>query len=522
MKKFFRSGVLVFLFSFCMFLPPIHAGQQLAYPDLEPEISMDFKDADMKDILKLLSVQSGLNFIASGSIRDRKVTLYLDKVPLEQAMVRIFRANNLAYEFDRDANIFIVKDLGESSAHELITRVFYLTYATVSSSSIREEMKSEIASTSGAISQSGLGSTASASGSSSSGGGDKGKWTVEEDAGITKAVRQALSQDKDGKAIGTVIEDFRTNSLIISDLPSRMPVIAALIASLDKPVAQVMLEVEMLDVSKNLVDEMGFDWTNAASYAIQIASASRGFSFPFLPSNDKFTNQAFAMTPGTLSFPTNLKMVLDFLRTQTDTKYLARPRLLTLNNETAEIKIATNEVIGETVTYDDEGNASSRTAERSETGVMLRVTPQIDLDRGEILMFLTPKVVEAATSAFSDDYRDPETRQTKTLVKVKDGETVIVGGLIRNQLTNIETKLPFLGDIPVLGAMFRHKNKSKDIERELLVFITPRIIRDTADADIIRTPAQPLLPEREQSSLPAVVNRQVAINSSLNRYDSRN
>ena len=541
MSKKLGSGAFVFLFSFCLLLPRTQADSPpvgSSYPDLEPEISMDFKDAEMKDIMKVLSVQSGLNFIASGAVRDRKVTLYLDKVPLEQAMNKIFQANNLAYELDRDANIFIVKDLGEENEHDLITRVFYLKHATVSSSSIKEEMSAELSSSAGAASASGVGGTASSGGKSSE---EKGKWVIDKDTGITQAVRKMLTKDRDGKEVGIVIEDYRTNSLIVTDVPSKMPVIAALIASLDRAVPQIMLEVEILDVSKALVDKIGVNFANAGSFSMQVISAARRTTFPLsgfdpetgigdiakgLASSGHPTDQKF--TPGEVSFPTNLNVVLDFLNTQTDTKYLARPRILTLNNEPAEIKIATSQVVGEMVTVDQTtGRPVSSTPERQETGVFLRVTPQIDPDKNEILMFVLPKVVEAGPSSFvsainGQQFLDPETRGTKSLVRIKDGETIIIGGLIRNQKTQTNTKLPYLGDIPLLGSLFRHKNKSRDIERELLIFITPRIVRDGADADIAKMPAPAMGPAREQVSLPRGSTRQVAINSSLNRFDGTN
>jgi type II secretory pathway component GspD/PulD (secretin) len=437
-------------------------------------------------------------------------------------MVKIFKANKLSYEFDRDANIFVVKDIGAVDARDLITRVFNLKYATVSTSSLREEQAAEVSGSAGAASKEGL----SSSGGSSGGGKTGGKWEADKSAGITIAVRQLLSKESDGKEIGFVIEDFRTNSLIVTDMASNMPKIAALIATLDRPAAQVILEVEMLDVSKNVVDKLGVDWTNAGAFGMGIIPATHVSKFPFGSLAETFTGKSGVTTNddvGVLSF-NSLSLILDFLRTQTDTKYLARPRILTLNNETAEIKISTNEVIGETVTFSDTGAVNSRTAERTETGVMLRVTPQIDVEQGEILMFLTPKVIEAAESAFNGlggaSYRDPETRGTKSLVRVKDGETVVLGGLIRNQMAITETKLPFLSDIPVMGGLFRHKNKSRDVERELLIFITPKIVRDYAEQDLVRLSQPQDLPEREQGISTLGSSRQVVVNSSLNRFDS--
>lgn len=472
--------------------------------DTKTAISMDLQDANLKDVLKILSIQSGLNFLASGAVEDRQMTLYLDKVSVKQAMDKLFKANNLTYELEQDSNIFIVKDWGKPKI-ETVTKIFYLKHATVSSSSLKEEMKR----VSGATEE-GVGGKRS----------EGGKWTVEEKAGITEAVKKLLSK------YGSVIEDYRTNSLIVTDTPDRMPIVAQVIASLDIPAPQVMLEVEMLDVTKNTLEKIGLKFGDISSYpsmmAMTLTGAMRGTKFPFSglwPENDtgmpdrKGTDYT---APGTLSFATAYQTLLQFIKTQNDTKYLARPRLLTLNNETAEIKIATDEVIGEVLQYDNDGVLESRSADRTETGISLRVTPQINLDTGEITMFINPEVKEAATSSFSSSYRDPEARGTKSVVRVKDGETVILGGLIRNEFSQTITKLPILGDLPLIGFLFRHKNKDKDKQRELLVFITPHIIKET-DVESTQTKKVSLL-EREQS-LGLGFERQLAINTSLSNLE---
>lgn len=465
MKNNLKLVALISLFY--LFSPHLRAEEILPQLDTEATISMDFQEASLKDILKIFSVQSGLNFIASEAVQDKKITLYLEKVPVKETMDKLFKANNLSYEFDESSGIFIVKE-GIKPVVELVTKVFFLKYASVSSSSLREEMSRELA--------------------SSEGGADSGKWSKEKVSGITSIVKKVLSEQ------GSVVEDFRTNSLVITDLPSRMPFIAQVIASLDIPIVQVMLEVEMLDVSKNAVDQLGVNWPTTVAKL----------------DATKWSSEKWGPNIVTLI---DAQLTLDFLRTQTDTKTLARPRLLTLDNEPAEIKITTNEVIGETVTYDTStGAATSRTAERSETGVSLRITPQVNLENGEITMFLYPSVKEANTSAFGLGYRDPEERGTKTLVRVKDGETIIVGGLIRTEYTKIDTSLPILSDIPFLGALFRHKNTSRNKQRELLVFITPHIIKDK---NIAPTKIKKIALISQDPDL----KRQTAVNTSLNGFD---
>lgn len=511
-----KAKLFVVIFMPFLWLFPFQsgAGEESVFSDPKKTISMDFQDAGLKDILKVFSIQSGLNFIASEAVQERKITLYLDKVSIKEAMDKIFMANNLYYELDKDSNILIAKDRGKPQL-DLITRVFYLKYATVSSSSLKEEMSSQIIPTATTSSVSITGATATTGTTT----GTAGKWGVEKDAGITKAIKQVLS------SYGSVIEDYRTNSLVVTDMPTRMPIIAQTIASLDVPIPQVMLEVEMLDVSKNVVDKLGFDFSaNPITLILPGGFLRRGTEY-FIGTMARRKNEITSSgAAGSVVLGSTFGQALDFLRTQTDTKYLARPRLLTLNNETAEIKIITKESIGITTITEATTGTTNATPERFETGVLLRVTPQVNTETGEVTMFIYPQVSEATGGATltsggeSFIFRDPEIRSTKSVVKVKDGQTVILGGLIRNEFIRVTKKIPLLGDIPLIGALFRHQggDNDKNKERELLVFITPRIIKDTT-ADFASA-KKVFLPEREQTAV-STYGRRFSITSSLDNFE---
>ncbi|MCX5705547.1 MAG: hypothetical protein NTZ92_05785 [Candidatus Omnitrophica bacterium] len=543
MKSYLRSGLIIFLLAMFMPVSRLSADASLPRPDVEPAISMDFQDANLKDVLKVFSIQSGMNFLANEGVQDRKVTLYMDKVPLSEAMDNLFKANNLSYNMDQQARIFVVKDWGKPTV-ETVTKIFFLKNASVSSSSIKEEMSAGL--TGGitadfdpsAVSSSTATSSTSDSGSSSS----SGKWKVEEESGITYAIKKILSTN------GSLIEDYRTNSLIVTDIPSRMEVIMQVVATLDIPVAQVLLEVEMLDVSKNVVDQLGVQWpTTLASLTV---SGSKVTSFPF---GDKIgtSPQGGEIVPGPNQFgggwdfpswgaahfgPSIFTLIgstltFDFLTTQTDTKILARPRVMTLNNETAEIRIAVKESIGQDTSTTSTGGTGNTTsaAERYWTGVILRVSPQINVDAGEITLFVYPSVATSQVgntiivNGETNTYRDPEVRSTKQTVKLKDGETIVIGGLIRNDSQTVVSKLPILGDIPFIGAAFRHKSQTPGKERELLVFITPHIIRDVKPSEVAQGPkpmraARAVMSQREQGEA-VVVNRQASINKYISNYE---
>jgi len=513
-----RLSLFLFLLSLFLLPFPLSAQQEadFEYPDVT--ISMDFKDASLKDVLKIFSMQSGLNFIASEAVEDRNVTLYLDKVDLKQVMEKLFVANNLTFDIDKGNNIFIVKDLGKPD-NETVTKVFYLKHATVSSSSVKEQMAQKETNSSSSESES-----SSSDSSDSEDDEEKGKWKVEEDAGITSAVKQLLT-----KNIGYCMEDFRTNSLIVTDTPMKMKVIAQVIASLDVAEPQVMLEVEMLDVSKNTVDKLGFEFGDSPFTAILTgASASTGFPFGSWSKVLNAAKGSLAINTGANTY----QMQLDYMRTQTDTKYLARPKLLTLNNETAEIYITKDEIVGreDTTTYDSGTPTTTSEYQRSTdlkltpegTGIFLKVTPQINLETNEVTMVVNPKSSVSSTSDLSqtdNPQADIEIRSTKSVVKVRDGETVVLGGLIHQDKKVVTKKLPILGDIPFLGVFFRHKYQEKDIQRELIVFITPHIIRNSEAKSFQMQKLN--LPMREQGAAPGL-NRDYLINSSLNNFDKKN
>src|SRR3990167_9438270 len=321
---------------------------------------MDFQNAQLNDVLKILSQQSGMNFIASQEVFGKTVSIYLDKVSTDEALEQILSSNDLTYELKPGKNIFIVRPL-DKSAEELITRVYRLKYATVMSSKLNQTL-------------------AAGQGSAASGGSGNLQ------SGIAAAVQAMLSGD------GKIIEDNRTNSLIVTDIPSQFLLIEQTIERLDVRIPQILIEVEMLDISKTTADLLGAQFGDTP---FTFTGGERDTLYPFdrnkaMANLGKLGGQGFEFADaesrvGTLSFA-GLTMTLQFLRTQSDTKNLARPRILTLNNETAEINIKTNEAIGlASVTSSSQGNPiTTAQAERSVTGVFLKVTPQVNVDTSEI------------------------------------------------------------------------------------------------------------------------------------------
>ena len=192
-------------------------------------IFIDVKDASLVNVLKIISQQSNLSFIASQDVADKKITLYLNKVPLNQALHTVLDANGLTYEMQNDSHVFVIK-AKEKTEKSKITKVYQLKYATVSSSK--------------------LNSTINITGGKSS---DKSAAGISS-GGLEEVLKDSLSSD------GKVVEDARTNSLIITDVPAQFSIIESTISKLDVPVPQILIEVEMLDVSKSTADQLGVSY----------------------------------------------------------------------------------------------------------------------------------------------------------------------------------------------------------------------------------------------------------------------
>jgi len=426
-------------------------------------ISMDFQDANLKTVLKIFSQQSGLNFIASQNVQDRTVTVYFDNVKIDDALNCIMNANNLAYEQEPGTNVFIVKETGKPEV-ETITKIYELKYAQLSTP---PKSSSDLSS------------------SSSS--------TEPQNADIVSIVKDILSLN------GKVVADKRSNSLIIKDVPSQFPIVEDLLTRLDIRTPQVMIKVEVLETTTKAVEQLGMNWSGAfGTYTGPVHNT-------IWPMNNILGRNNSSgegiKTTGLFSMD-GVTAAITALLTNTDTKILARPQVMTMNNETARIELSSKEKDTETVTSTSSTTgvgATGKTWTSQDTGVVLEVTPQISKD-GYVTMHLKPSFTELELSRFTDAY-DVHKRGTETTVMVKDGETVVIGGLIKSKRTGAVEKVPFFGDIPILGAAFRYKTKD-NTDRELIIFITPNIVKDISYA-------LGNISEREQEKPKAVREKEV-------------
>jgi type II secretory pathway component GspD/PulD (secretin) len=500
--KMKRTCIAFFCFIFLL-LQAVHLSDSIAeelpaLPLENPEapITLDFQDVSLKDILKAFSIQAGVNFIPAQTVQDKKISLFLDNVPIKEAIDKFFTANNLSYEVDGKSNVVIVKESTEP-IRKTITKVYYLKYRSVTNSTFEKEKNKLF-------------------GHDGSSGAD-----------IIESIKQVMTGE------GKLTEDRLTNSIIVTDVPTVFQKVDEIMARLDIPEPQVMLEVEILDVSTDTVDKLGVEFGQSPltlNLLFQGASVPSKFPFGsiFGDINKGITNGKFAVNSGASNnAASTYQIILNYLTSKSDTRYLARPRVLTMNNETAEISITKDEIIGykeavDTVTTGsvsrtDYIRASSLSLTSEGVGVYLRITPQINMNTKEVTLVLNPKSSATALSTLATSQSDPEVRMTKSVIKINDGETVVIGGLIFKDKSMTEKKLPVLGDIPLFGALFRNKNQTKDKDRELLIFITPHLVFDS----VLMAQGKNLNIADKDHRMSAIVSRQEIINAYLNNMEKQ-
>ena len=163
--------------------------------------------------------------------------------------------------------------------------------------------------------------------------------------------------------------------------------------------------------------------------------------------------------------------------TRGEAKYLGKPKVVTLNNKTATITTSTDATVGFTQSLSGSGSTEMATssAERKRVGLTLQVTPQVNRE-GYVTLYVQPSYSDLVSSGF-DNTKDTTTRATSTLVRVKNGQTVVIGGLLTSRETDQTRKVPLLGDIPVLGWLFTSRSTSKTTT-DLVIFITPTILAE--------------------------------------------
>lgn len=284
--------------------------------------------------------------------------------------------------------------------------------------------------------------------------------------------------DPEGRVIGvhdltgqvTAIADPDINSVIIVTQPDNVGLIKDMLEQIDQLPEQVMIQTVIVEATLDKARQFGLEWQYATSK--NGVTNTAGQTYGLQNAQPPLQGFSYSLTGGDLTAFFNML--------QTDTKFqvLSTPRIYTSNNMEAQINISQS-IPYIVSTYENSNGTISYNYSSTDVGIVLTVTPHIT-SNGYVSLDVdqTANDLQGYTTFNAPIVNQ---REAETTVSVKDGQTIILGGMIRNQVTSTVNKVPLLGDIPILGELF--KSRSDDHNKtELLVFLTPRVVRDPAEA----------------------------------------
>lgn len=446
------------------------------------KLSLNFQDIEVRSVLQLIADFTGLNLVASDTVSG-KITIRLQNVPWDQALDIVLKSKGL--DKRKNGNVIMIAPAAELAAREkieiqnnrqveqlspLTTQYIQLSYAKAS------DLLTLI--------------TSGKNGASGSGSKD----------GETN-VGSLLSSR------GTVSIDVRTNTLIVQDTASTIDKIRDMIARLDVPVKQVMIEARIVRASDTFSKELGVQWgilsqgvasrpnllvggTDQTLWDLrkpEVSTTGGGATYA-ITRPDNLSVDLGATGSGASSIALGIMSISDVMldltlsALQADGKgeVIATPKVLTLDKQKARVAAGTQ------IPYQQSTSSGATSVSFINAELSLEVTPSITPD-GRVQMDLLVNA-DSPGDAAPNGQLTINTNRLQTNVLVDDGQTVVLGGIFQNQISNSTTKVPFLGDLPYLGRLFRHTLQSNN-KQEMLIFVTPRLVNNASKNQAPR-PAQ--------------------------------
>lgn len=434
-------------------------------------VTFNFQDVPVRTVLQLIAEESNLNIVASDTVQGN-VTLRLVNVPWDQALDIVLRAKGLDQR--REGGVVWVAPQPELAKFEqdkenarraMDDSVDLVTdYVQINYHSATQIFKA----------------LTEAKGIGSSGGGSGGSGNNDENGFLSQR--------------GRLVADERTNTLMISDIPKKVAQMRELIGVIDRPVDQVLIEGRIVIATDTFARDLGARFGIAGRRdgdRTQIIGGNVGDNVNIgngddrvlpaglnvnLPASGFITNPAASIAYTLLGRNFNLDLELSALQEEGRGEVISNPRLVTSNQREAVIRQG-REVGYVTITGGTGGAASTPNVQFKEALLELKVTPTITND-GRVFLNLNVKKDEIDSFINIGDYGSvPQInkREITTAVLVEDGQTVVIGGVYEFTDRSSISKVPFLGDIPFLGNLFKKKGRQKE-KAELLIFITPKVL----------------------------------------------
>lgn len=390
-------------------------------------ITLNFKDADIRTVMRVFADFTHMNLVLTDQVQG-KVTVYLNDVPWDQALDIVLKSKNLIST--QSGNVLLVSTPSDVVNDQAIQ-------ATIRA---RDDMEPLVSKTF--------------------------VISYQKTADLVALIESDKSKLLSNR--GTLISDERTSQIFVEDTLSRVERIASVIKSLDKPVKQVMIEAKVVLADATIAKDIGVRLKVDASRALDYTTVGDDFgNRGFVDTGgDAATNFAYTLFNADGTRLINLQ--LKAFEKDTKIKTVSNPRVITSNKETALIEQGTE------IPYQVATSSGATATEFKSANLKLEVTPQIAPD-GSILL----NVDVAKDSVGQNTSNGPaiDTRHVKTKVLVSDGGTVVLGGIFEDLNTDENGKIPLLGDIPVLGSLFKTLS-SNHRKTELLIFLTPQVMED--------------------------------------------
>ena len=409
---------------------------------MQRKISVDFIDLPIEDVIRMMAEQADVDIIISPKVAGN-VTATLTDVPLAEALENILAAHDYGYVVGK--NMIRIAPLEEIAEGEssLTSRIYRVTYADVEA--VEESLKNFISS------------------------------------------RGSISSNKE------------TSNIIVTDTEAKIKAIDTFIDEIDRMTPQILVEARIYDITSKDRLDLGVEWQGGRNTTYDTAGGIMGVGTnpgsgridPFITglfsgATNKTSGTSGAIRVGWLNPAIDVDAVLKAQQNVINAKLLANPRILVLDNETALIKIV-SEVPYIELTETSDGGSMGTTNFR-EIGVKLEVKPHFTRDK-MIKLQLNPEFsVQTGTvevGKTTGDYPQPvvDRREASTTLLIRDGQTVVLGGLRKKEVTKQTNKIPLLGDLPLAGILFRFEGEDT-VTSELVVFVTPWIIKQPTMSEI--------------------------------------
>lgn len=395
------------------------AAEEPATEKPEDLITLDFRAVDIGDVLRTLSRTRGYNLVMGPNVSG-PVTVSLSKVTLRRALESVIRVSGYSYSM-HDGTIYV---LDPKTRKQLDGDLFGLEHASIALDYLDPK----------------------------------------------EAYKLAIPLLS---TIGSAVASEKTKRLIVEDRPDVISRIRTVLGDVDKRPRQIFIESAILEVTIGQTQEFNVDlnFVDAGDRAKQIFGDDAAATLL----TKGFAKSATGSLPGAFfAFSNNnIELLVNALQSKSSTKTLATPKVLALDGESAEI------IIGQRFGYRDTTTVTEAAATESvaflEVGTQLRLRPRIH-DDDYIRLDIHPEVSSGSVDAVSGLPQESTTEVSTALV-LRDGETLIIGGLIRESTSQSEDQVPYLGDIPILGWLFQGWNEDND-KTEIVVMVTPHIVRD--------------------------------------------